>query len=50
MKIRITEIEATAEELKETRSLSDSLGYAIQRAFEPCSYDDEEDSDMRGEK
>ena len=52
MKIKITEIEATAEELKATRSLSDSFAYALQRAFEPVGrdYDDEETEDMRGEE
>lgn len=49
MKIKITEIEATAEELKATRSLSDSLAYALQKAFEPCCRDDE-DSDTEGEE
>ena len=43
MIIRITEIEASAEELKATRSLSDSFAYALQRAFEPVRRDDDEE-------
>lgn len=50
MKIRITEIEATAEELKATRTLSESFSYALQRAFEPCRRDDEDDEDMGDEE
>ena len=45
MKIRITEIEATAEELKATRSLSESFSYALQRAFEPVHKEAEEIED-----
>lgn len=52
MKIRITEMEATAEELKATRSLAESFTYAIQRAIEPVSrdYDKEETADIGGEE
>lgn len=57
MKMKITEIEATAEDLRATRTLSDHFVYALASAFESvgrvCDCDDEDDeeiADMRGDE
>ena len=40
MKIKITEIEANAEELRQSNSLSDGLTRLLRNAFNPCSCPD----------
>lgn len=53
MKIRVTEIEANAEELKTCNTLSQNLNAMLTRAFAPhtvCpAYDDENEQEEDGE-
>ena len=45
MKIKITEIEASAEELRQSSSLADGLTRMIRNAFSPYYFSAEEDDD-----
>lgn len=51
MKIKITEIEANAEELKNSNSLASNLNNLLRCAFAPAarSYSEEEDGEEDGE-
>lgn len=50
MKIKVTEIEATAEDLRQSKSLSDSFTNMFRNAFAGatlgtlCEYDDDDDT------
>lgn len=49
MRINITEIEATAEEIRASNTLADGLAMMLRRAFMPSSFSEEED-DMCAEE
>lgn len=53
MKLKITEIEATAEELRQSNSLADGLTRMMRNAFNPYSFtltnDEEEQAEIEGE-
>ena len=55
MNIRVTEIEANAEELKTCNTLSQNLNAMLTRAFAPhtyrpaCEYEDEDESGEDGD-
>lgn len=53
MKIKITEIEANAEELRQSNSLADGFSRILRNAFSPTDYieteDDEGESEGEGE-
>ena len=52
MNIKITEIEASAEELRQSNSLSDGLTRMLRNAFNPYSYgcleSEDDDADQEG--
>lgn len=43
MRISITEIEATAEEIRSSNTLADGLAMMLRRAFMPSSFSSEDD-------
>ena len=53
MKIKVTEIEASAEELRQSNSLADELTRMMRNAFNPYSFaptnDEEEQTEREGE-
>lgn len=51
MKIRVTEIEASARELRESNSLSENFAMMLSRCFQSHEpFDDEEEEDASGEQ
>lgn len=44
MRINITEIEATAEEIRSSNSLADGLAMMLRRAFMPSLFSEEDDT------
>ena len=50
MKIRVTEIEASARELRESNSLSENFAMMLSRCFQSHEpFDDEEEGDPRND-
>lgn len=46
MKIKVTEIEATAEDLRQSQTLAETVTNVLRRSLMPAvDYDDEEDAD-----
>lgn len=51
MKIKITEIEADARELRESNTIAQNLGNLLKRAFQSCeSFEEEEEYEGEGEE
>ena len=49
MKLKITEIEATSEDLRQSRTLSDALTNLLRTSFNPSYSDDETEDDNEEE-
>ena len=45
MRIKITEIEATSEDLRQSNTLSESFSQLLRRSFTPSTYVSDEDDD-----
>ena len=49
MKLKVTEIEASAEELRQSNSLADGLSKLLRNAFNPYNYVETENDEVKTE-